>query len=102
MNIFITNSKSGAFFEIANGWRNAFNSAGHSAELWNGDEKIWQEFKPDIFIGCSGWKQPFARLISRYSTKLAIHVNPYCAEQIQIRGGPAINEGEPTIKWVLG
>lgn len=101
MNVLITNSKSGAFFEIANGWRNALISSGHKVELWDNDDRVWDVMKPDLFIGCSGWKKNFQHLIKKYNTKLAIHVNPFTNGQIRAQDGPTINETSLNIAWVV-
>lgn len=101
LNVLITNSKSGAFYEIAVGWKNALSAGGHKAELWNGDERTWHNYRPDLFIGDSSWKQNFFRLRKKYNTKISIHVNPYCSEKIQARGGPLINEPKENIQWTV-
>ncbi len=98
LTVFITNSKSGAFFEIAKGWRNALKIMGHRSILWDGDKLVWEKIPPDIYIGCSGWRQ---QLPHGHKAKVAIHVNPYCDETIQVPGGPVINEGAEAIKWTL-
>jgi len=98
LNVLITNSKSGAFFFIANGWVNAFKKAGHNALLWNGDMATWNKVNPDIYIGCSGWRQRFPR---NAKLKVAIHTNPYCQQKIQVPNGPIINESQDAINWTI-
>jgi hypothetical protein len=98
LTIFITNSKSGAFFEIATGWKNAFAANGHKAILWDGNISTWQAHKPDIYIGCSGWRQ---KLPPSHKAQVAIHVNPFCDSIIQAPGGPVINEKQDAIKWTI-
>jgi hypothetical protein len=98
LTIFITNSKSGAFFEIAKGWRNAFQTLGHKTVLWGGDHGTWNNHNPDIYIGCSGWKQTLPK---GHKAKIAIHVNPYCDATLQVPGGPQINEGREAINWTI-
>jgi hypothetical protein len=98
LTIFITNSKSGAFFEISKGWANAFKQNGHAAIHWDGDPHLWHLYKPDIYIGCSGWKQ---KIPPQLKALIAIHVNPYCDETIQAQGGPIINENKNAIEWTL-
>lgn len=95
LNILITNSKSGAFYYIATSWINALKAAGHNAMLWNGDQSTWNKVDPDIYIGCSGWRQNF-----RKGPKVAIHVNPYCDEIIR-NSGPVINESQDAINWTM-
>jgi hypothetical protein len=98
LTIFITNSKSGAFHEISKGWVNAFRQGGHNAIHWDGNIKTWRDHNPDIFIGCSGWPQQIPK---SSNTQIAIHVNPYCDENIQVPNGPPINETPKAISWTL-
>lgn len=98
LTIFITNSKSGAFFEISKGWRNAFAFGGHKAIHWDGNPDVWYQHKPDIYIGCSGWKQ---KLPPKHGAKVAIHVNPFCDATIKVPAGPTINEPKPAIDWTV-
>jgi hypothetical protein len=98
LTIFITNSKSGAFYEISSGWLNAFIIGGHRAIHWDGNLDQWERHKPDIYIGCSGWRQ---KLPPNHKAKVAIHVNPYCDTIIQVPGGPVINEQRDAINWTL-
>jgi hypothetical protein len=97
LTVFIVDSGSGAFWQIAQGWFNALLKAGHQPVMWNGDWKTWHHFEPDIYIGCSGHR----REPCDDKAKVAIHVNPYCDEVIQVPGGPIINESQDAIKWTL-
>lgn len=97
LTIFITNSKSGAFFEIANGWKNAFSACGHKTIMWDGNNDIWHQNNPDIYIGCSGWRQSLPK---GHNAKVAIHVNPFCDEVIK-SDGPVINESVDAINWTI-
>lgn len=99
LTVFISNSKSGAFFEIATGWANALKECGHTAVLWGGKASTWRSSPPDIYIGCSGWRQ---NIPSNHSAKIAIHVNPYCDDAVQVSGGPLINDRPEAIRWVAG
>jgi hypothetical protein len=98
LTIFITNSKSGAFFEIAKGWKNAFAAGGHKVIMWDGSHQTWNAAEPDIFIGCSGWRQTPPKT---HQTRIAIHTNPYCDTTIQIPSGPLINEQKVAIDWTV-
>jgi len=98
LTIFITNSKSGAFYEIATGWYNSFKLGGHNVTMWDGDPQTWHRLIPDIFIGCSGWRQTPP---SDHKARIAIHVNPYCNSIVQVPGGPVINEAKVAIDWTL-
>lgn len=100
LRILITNSKSGAFHYICNGIMNAFNTAGHDARFWDNNLEIWKKFKPDIYLGCSGWKQNIPSKSDRGDVKVAIHVNPYCVNTIKLNG-PVINESKSNIDWVI-
>ena len=97
LTIFIANSKSGAFYEISKGWANAFRRGGHTTVHWEGDPPTWNKHNPDIYIGCSGWRQQIPR---PSKAQIAIHANPYCDEKIQT-GGPIINENPNAITWVV-
>ena len=99
MNILIANSKSGAFYHIANGWKNAFNAGGHNALLWDGTRGSWERHRPDIYIGCASWPQDFSKL--RSQTRVAIHVDPYSGETIRVPGGPLIRTRKEYVDWTI-
>ena len=100
LRVLVTNSKSGAFFYICNGLINALNAAGHDAKFWDNNVNSWKNFDPDIYIGCSGWKQNIPPEHVRGKTKIAIHVNPFCPTIIK-SNGPVINEPKANIDWVI-
>jgi hypothetical protein len=103
VNILIANTKSGAFFEIATGWKNAFKAGGHQAALWDGTERTWKKYRPDIYIACSSWesKRSLVALRRLHNTKLVVHVDPYSKEKIQVPGGPPIGARQEHIKWTV-
>lgn len=90
--ILIVNRPGGAFGYITDSWINALKDRGHVVQRWDGLESSWYEFRPDLYIGCSGHKQPIP---ARRSTKVAIHVNPYGPTNIQ-----GINESDSNVRWV--
>lgn len=100
LNVLITDSGTGAFYQIMTGWMNALKYAGHNASIWDGNITTWNNAKPDIYIGCSGWRQNFRKLADKTKTKVVIHANPYCSQTIQ-HGGPKINESDDAIGWVI-
>jgi len=83
----------GAFGYITDGWLNALHDRGHSVRRWDGIENSWADFAPDLYIGCSGHKQP---ILHNRNCKIAIHVNPHGPVNID-----GINESQDNIKWTL-
>jgi len=94
MKILLTHRPGGAYGHISEGWLNALNAAGHEARRWDGQRASWEAFDPDLYIGCSGHRQPIPG--DRGKAKVAIHVNPCCG--IIIDG---INENAGAIRWTL-
>lgn len=92
MKILLVARPGGAFGYITDSWSNALSDKGHIVQRWDGLEESWYQFDPDIYIGCSGHKQPIPH---RRTAKVAIHVNPYGPVDV-----PGINEPDQTIKWV--
>ena len=95
MKVLIFKANGGAVQYIARGWANALLSAGVTVDFWDGNIDSWHKFNPDLYIGCSGHRQPIPEL--RRRCKLAIHVNPYCQTRIE----PNINESQDAIQWTL-
>lgn len=92
--VLLTHRPGGAYGFISEAWKNALRSVGVTAERWDGHSSSWHTFDPDLYIGCSGHKQPIPQ--NRKSrTAIAIHVNPYGSESI-----PGIDEAPETIGWV--
>jgi hypothetical protein len=73
---------------------NALLDAKCTVARWDGKRETWDSFAPDVYIGCSGHKQPIPH---SPNCKKAIHVNPYGP----IRVEPNINENPDTISWVI-
>jgi hypothetical protein len=82
----------GAFGYITDSWCNALLDKGHEVKRWDGQKESWDVFDPDLYIGCSGHKQPIP---SNRRAKVAIHVNPYGPFDIH-----GINETSANIRWV--
>ncbi len=93
MRILFCHKVGGAWGFITDGMINAFRDKGHQVERWNGQESSWHDFNPDLYIGCSGHKQPIP---NKRQCKVAIHVNP--SGPINING---IMENNDNIKWVI-
>lgn len=93
MNILLTHRVGGAWGYITDGYVNALRNRNHCVERWDGNLETWERFKPDVYIGCSGHRQPIP---PKRNCKIAIHVNPY---------GPVdlgnINESIDAIRWTL-
>lgn len=93
MKVLICHRPGGAFGYISDGWVNCLRHKGHAVQRWDGQASSWNNFDPDLYIGCSGHKQPVP---SVRRAKVAIHVNPWGPVDI---GG--INESEANIRWTL-
>ena len=96
MKVLICHRPGGAFGFISDGWLNALQHAKITAKRWDGKAESWYAFKPDVYIGASGHRQPIPRKVDRGNCKIALHVNP-CGP-IQIK--PNINEAHNAIVWV--
>ena len=94
MRVLLVNRPGGAFGYISDGWFNALRDRGHEVRRWDGIETSWRAFSPNLYIGCSGHKQPIPP--NRGGCKIAIHVNPYGPVDID-----GINENEENIRWTL-
>lgn len=94
MKILLTHKPGGAYGFISEGWLNALKAAGHTVQRWDGIQSTWDEFNPDLYIGCSGHRQPIPK--NHKHTKIAIHVNPYCDMSID-----GINETADAINWTV-
>jgi hypothetical protein len=90
--VLVCHRPGGAFAYISDGWINALNDSGHTAKRWTGNISDWKEFDPDLYIGCSGHRQPIP---AQRRAKVAIHVNPYGPIDI-----PGIMESQDSINWV--
>lgn len=93
MNILMVHRPDGAFGYITDGLFNAIRDKGHKVQRWDGNIRTWQEFDPDLYIGCSSHKQPIP---NKKKCKIAIHVNPYGPVDM---GG--LNESQENIRWTL-
>jgi hypothetical protein len=91
--VLLVNRPGGAFGYITDGWINALRDRGHVVARWDGLEESWFDFAPDLYIGCSGHKQPIPK---QRSAMVAIHVNPYGPTKIS-----GIDEPDSTISWVV-
>jgi hypothetical protein len=102
LNILCCNPNGGAFLYITRGWEAAFKALGHQFQRWDGTDAQLKRFKPDLYLGCSGWRQnfpPWAR--STFKTKVAIHVNPWgTIKLIPKPREPNVNETQGAINWV--
>lgn len=92
MRVLLTHRPGGAYGYISESWMNALNDTGHQAVRWDGSLSMWENFKPDLYLGCSGHRQPIPA--KRGSTIIAIHANP--------RGSAdtGLNESPSSIAWV--
>lgn len=89
----------GAAFYIIKGYINAFTYLGHEICTWDGNIETWKNFKPDLYIGCSGWRQAIPK---NNKCKIIIHVNPWGSKRIDKKQGwPDINEPRAAINWVI-
>lgn len=93
MKILLCHRPGGAFAYITDGWKNALEDAGHQVQRWDGNVANWHAFDPDLYVGCSGHRQPIPK---ERRAKIAIHVNPYGSINI-----PGIMEPDNAIRWTL-
>jgi hypothetical protein len=93
MKVLLCHRPGGAFGFITDSFINALRSCGHAVQRWDAKLDSWHQFDPDLYIGCSGHRQPVPR---KGRCKLAFHVNPYGPVNI-----PGINESDDSIGWVL-
>lgn len=93
MRVLVCHRPGGAFGYISDAWINCLRDKGHTAQRWDGQEPSWQQFDPDLYIGCSGHKQAIP---DNRRAKVAIHVNPWGPVNID-----GINESEANIRWTL-
>jgi hypothetical protein len=75
MRVLLTHRPGGAYGYISEGWLNALNTTGHTAQRWDGKLESWAEFKPDLYVGCSGHWQQIP--LDRKNTLYTVHVNAY-------------------------
>jgi hypothetical protein len=94
MKVLICKRVGGAFGYITDGMINALVDVGHEVRRY--DDKLWQHFNPDLYIGCSGHQQFIPNKSQRGFTKVAIHVNPYGPIDVK----PNINEPNSVVSWV--
>lgn len=94
MRVLMCQRVGGAFGYITDSWINALHDKGHHVRRWDGHDSSWLEFKPDLYIGCSGHRQPIPA--RRGDCKVAIHVNVY--GPVNVSG---INESDDAIRWTL-
>lgn len=94
MRILFCHRPGGAFGYITDSMINALRDKGHDVRRWDGQEAIWRQFQPDLYVGSSGHKQPIPA--KRGKCKVALHVNPYGPVRID-----GINEAQETIDWTL-
>jgi hypothetical protein len=101
LRILCCNPDGGAFLHITRGWEDAFKALGHSFKRWQGSDRELKNFKPDIYLGCSGWRQNFPKWAKEeFKTKVGIHVNPWGSTVLQaLPGEPNINESTSAIAW---
>lgn len=101
MRVLCCNPDGGAFKYITEGWARALRACGHEFRNWDGKDASLREYQPNIYIGCSGWRQEYpvwAR--NQFGTRIAIHVNPHGSRQIGSHQGPVIDEQRGAIDWV--
>lgn len=97
MKVLICHRPGGAFAYISDAWISALSMVPDiQVQRWDGKPESWNSFKPDLYMGCSGHRQPIPGKSKRDGCKIAIHVNPYGPTQVQ----PNINEQPEAIKWV--
>lgn len=97
MKVMVAQPSGGAYYYIANSFINAFKDIGVNAVFWDGNKEKFLEFKPDLYIGCSGHRKEAPKATW---FKIAIHVNPY-GDRLDPINGVDINESKDAIDWTL-
>lgn len=102
LNVLCCNPNGGAFYYITKGWEDAFKALGHKFQRWDGTDQQLKSFKPNLYLGCSGWRQDYPQWAkAAFETKIGIHVNPWGSTRIaKVPGQPDINEPQGAIDWV--
>ena len=95
MNVLLTHRPGGAYGHISESWLNALKATGHKVARWDGQLASWTTFRPDVYIGCSGHRQPIPHGQQRGGCRLAIHVNPHG------RVNTGVNEPAESLRWVV-
>lgn len=98
--VLCANPPGGAFYHITEAWANAFRALGHKFKKWNGELYAWKEFKPDLYLGCSGHPQTIPQKF-RKNTAIGIHCNPYSSKRLNIIHGNDINEPNKAITYTI-
>lgn len=93
MRVLFCHRPGGAWGYITDGMINALRDKGHDVRRWDNQGSTWDEFDPDIYVGCSGHKQDIP---ANRRAKIAIHVNPWGPNNIH-----GISESEQNINWTL-
>lgn len=97
MKVLVVKPSGGAFDYITQAFINAFNDVGIEAKYWKNDQKEFNDFNPDLYIGCSGHRQVIPK---NRKSKVAIHVNPF-GDKLEPLFGVDINEPKHAIDWTL-
>lgn len=92
MRVLLTNRPGGAYGHISESWGNALRSVNCTVARWDGLPASWQAFDPDLYLGCSGHRQPIP--VTRRA-KIALHVNPYSRIALE-----RVAESPGAIAWV--
>ena len=103
LRILCCNPDGGAFFYITKGWENAFKALGHDFKRWDGKDSMLRSYRPNLYLGCSGWRQNFPEWAkNQFGTKIGIHVNPWGTVVLKANPGePNINEPQGAKDWTI-
>lgn len=103
LKILACNPDGGAFYYIMEGIGHAFKDLGHEFRNWKGTDEELKNYMPDIYLGCSGWRQNYPKWArDEYNTKIGIHINPWGSTILKALPGESnINESDEAKKWVL-
>jgi len=97
MRVLICKRPGGAYGFITDAWISALLMVPEiQVRRWDGNPESWHNFKPDLYCGASGHRQPIPPKRKRGGCKVVIHVNPYGPITVK----PNINERPEAIMWV--
>lgn len=102
MRILYCKPSGGAFHYITESIISCLRAAGIPTVRWNGNDQEIRDFKPTLYMGCSGHPQNFPKWArDQFGTKIGIHVNPYANKKMPKVHGVDINEPQKAINWTL-
>jgi len=92
MRVLIVKRVGAAYGYVTDGFVNALRTVGCAVQRWDGAIETWEQFNPDLYIGCAAHPQEPPK---GHRAALALHVNPLGPVTI-----PDIMESAKNVAWV--